>query len=463
MQRLKKPWAGRFKEKTRESVESFTESISFDRRLSRYDIEGSIAHAKMLGKTGIIPIDESKRIIQGLKDIGEEIKAGRFKFMTELEDIHMNIESELTRKIGTVGEKLHTGRSRNDQIALDMRLYLRAETKKITALLRGFQKTLLFMAETHITTIMPGYTHLQRAQPVLLSHHLLAYVEMLKRDIARLSDCLKRINILPLGSCAMAGTSLPIDRQYTARLLGFERVSQNSIDAVSDRDFLIEFIFCLSIIMMHLSRMAEELTLWAGEEFSFIELPDAFSTGSSIMPQKKNPDVPELIRGKTGRVFGSLISLLTMMKGIPLSYNRDMQEDKPPVFDSIDTVKASLFVLNEMLPEIRFNRERMLKAVTRSYSTATDMTEYLVRKGMPFRKAHAITGKLVLYAIKKEKNLDELSLGEIKRFSALIEKDIYPVLTPEGSIKAKVSEGGTSPVEVRRQIRRLRRQIKAGR
>ena len=337
-----------------------------------------------------------------------------------------------------------------------MRLYLRAETKEITSLIKQFQKVLTRSAGKNVKLVMPGYTHLQRAQPVLLSHHLLAYVEMLRRDRERLTDCLKRINVLPLGSCALAGTGLPVDRKYVARLLGFRAVSTNSIDAVSDRDFLVEFLSAASVLMMHLSRLSEELVLWSSEEFSFMELPDAFATGSSIMPQKKNPDVPELIRGKTGRVYGNLLNLLTTMKGLPLSYNRDLQEDKPPVFDTVDTVKASLGVLVEMFPWVRFKKDRMFKAASGGYSTATDAAEYLVRGGLPFREAHGAVGKMVLYCMEKGKGLEELSLNEFKKFSPFFKADIYSCLGAEASVMAKDSEGGTSPGQVKRQIKRLK-------
>jgi len=457
---MKKPWAGRFREKTSKIVESFTESISFDFRLWKYDIEGSIAHTKMLSKQGIITKEDSEKIMRGLGEIARDIEAGRFMFREGIEDIHMNIEAALIKKTGDVGGKLHTARSRNDQVALDLRLYLRAETKEITSLIKKFRKTLLNIATKHLNSLMPGYTHLQRAQPVLLSHHILAYVEMLQRDIERLKDALKRINMLPLGSCAVAGTTLPIDRIYVAKLLGFEGISQNSIDAVSDRDFAIEFLSSIAILIMHLSRFAEEIILWATEEFRFIELPDAFATGSSIMPQKKNPDVAELVRGKTGRVYGNLLSLLTVMKGLPLSYNRDLQEDKLPVFDTVDTVKSCLIVLNEMLPVIKFNTKRMHETAGDAYSTATDIAEYLVKKGLSFRKAHEITGKIVLYCIKENKQFRELSINEFRKFSPLIEKDIYSHIEIEDSVKSKMSKGGTSPDEVRRQIRRLRKLIR---
>ena len=457
---MKKPWAGRFAGKTSKIVEAFTESISFDKRLWRYDIEGSIAHARMLGRQGIIPHKDSSKIISGLKSIAKEIEAGKFKFSEELEDIHMNIEAALVKKTGPAGKKLHTARSRNDQVALDMRLYLRDEAKGIISLIKNLQKTILSMAEKYGSVIMPGYTHLQRAQPVLLSHHLLAYIEMLQRDRNRFEDALKRINILPLGSCALSGTTLPIDRAYAAKLLGFEGISENSMDAVSDRDFAIEFLADAAILIMHLSRLAEELILWSTEEFSFIELPDAFTTGSSIMPQKKNPDVAELIRGKTGRVYGNLLSLLTIMKGLPLSYNRDMQEDKMPVFDTTDTVKACLTVLTQMLPEIKFNKEKMHGAAEKAYSTATDIAEYLVRKKIPFREAHEITGKIVLCCIKNKKELKGLSVNEFKKFSPAIARDIYSRIRAEDSIKAKKSRGGTAPSEVKKQIKRLKQVIK---
>ncbi len=456
---MKKLWGGRFREKTAGIVESFTESISFDRRLWKYDIEGSIAHAKMLGKQGIIPKNDSEKIVRGLKEIAHEIESGKFRFRKDLEDIHTNIEAALIKKIGPAGKKLHTARSRNDQVALDLRLYLRDETGRIIASIRELQGALVATAEKHMDVIMPGYTHLQRAQPVLLPHHLLAYVEMLERDKGRLRDALKRINVLPLGACALAGTSLPVDREYAAKLLGFDSVSDNSMDAVSDRDFGLEFLSDAAILAMHLSRMAEEFVLWSTEEFSFVELPDAFTTGSSIMPQKKNPDVAELVRGKTGRVFGSLFSLLTTMKGLPLSYNRDMQEDKIPVFDAVDTVKACLSVLSAMIPNVRFNRKRMAETASEAFSTATDMAEYLVRKGMAFREAHEVTGRIVILCIEKKKSLSDLKIGELKKFSRLIGQDIYPFLTAEGSVAAKRSRGGTSKAEVVKQIRRLRKTV----
>lgn len=457
---MKKLWAGRFTEKTSKIVEQYTESISFDRRLWKYDIEGSIAHAKMLARQDIIPKKDADKIVKGLKEIYKEIEDGKFEFSEELEDIHMNIESALTQKIGEAGGRLHTARSRNDQVALDIRLYLRAEVKEIVALLKSLAAVLADMAGKNMGVIMPGYTHLQRAQPVLLSHHLMAYAQMFERDRMRFEDALKRINILPLGSCALAGTTLPTDRHYVSELLGFDAVSENSIDAVSDRDFSLEFLSCASILMMHASRLAEELVLWSSEEFSFIELPDAFTTGSSIMPQKKNPDVAELMRGKTGRVYGNLMSLLTTMKGLPLAYNRDMQEDKEPVFDSVDTVNLTLNALVQMLPKIKFNEIRLKDTADAAYSTATDIAEYLARKGVPFRTAHEITGKIVRHCIDHNKRLSDLSVEEYKAFSKIMDEDIYKFIGTPESVKAKRSYGGTSPEAVREQIKRFRKKLK---
>lgn len=419
-----------------------------------------MAHAKMLGRQGIIPKGDSEKIIRGLKGIKKDIEAGRFRFRADLEDIHMNIEAALTRRIGPAGGRLHTARSRNDQIALDMRLYARAEAAEVVSLIKGLIGALVDAAEKNIEVPMPGYTHLQRAQPVLLSHHLLAYAEMLLRDIGRFKDAVKRADVLPLGSCALSGTSLPIDRAYVARLLKFGVVSSNSMDSVSDRDFVAEFISAGAVLMMHLSRLAEEFVIWATEEFSFIGLPDAFSTGSSIMPQKKNPDVAELIRGKTGRIYGNLMSILTVMKGLPLAYNRDMQEDKPALFDTVDTLKASLRVFSEMLPNIVFMKKKMTESAGEGYSTATEMADYLVRKGLPFRDAHEAAGKAVLYSIKKKKRLSGLSLEEMKGFSGLFEKDVYPSLEAISSIEGKTSWGGTSESEVKKNIRRLRAALK---
>lgn len=434
-------------------MERFTQSVSFDGRLAKYDIRGSIAHASMLGRQGIISSTDSRKIIAGLKEIASEIESGKFKFRLELEDVHMNIEAALIKKIGPTGGRLHTARSRNDQVALDLRLYLKDEGSTAMALIARFQQILLRVASKHTKTIMPGYTHLQRAQPVLLAHHLLAYAEMLGRDRERFQEALKRTDVLPLGSCALAGTSLPIDRAYAARLLGFKQVSKNSMDSVSDRDFALEFLSNSAMLMTHLSRLAEEIVLWCTEEFGFITLPDAYATGSSIMPQKKNPDVAELVRAKAARTYGNLMTLLALTKALPLAYNRDLQEDKPPVFDTADTVSASLSILISMFPKIKFNKKRMYAAAVGSYSTATDIAEYLAAKGVPFREAHEITGKIVLHCIEAKKPLDALSLSELKTFSKKIAKDIYPCLSPEGSIKHRTSAGGTSPKEVARQLK----------
>jgi argininosuccinate lyase len=454
---MKKPWSGRFRQKTAKVVERFTESVSFDHRLWRQDIKGSIAHARMLAKQGIISKSDEKKIIKGLKEIAQEIEEGRFQWREELEDVHMNIESALIEKIGPIGGKLHTARSRNDQIVLDLRLYLREETRNIINLIKRLQRRLLSISEKHVETIMPGYTHLQRAQPVTLGHHMLAYVEMFQRDRERLYDSIKRLNTLPLGACAIAGTTLPIDRSYLAKLLGFDSISENSMDAVSDRDFILEFLAASSIIMMHLSRLAEELILWSTVEFSFVELPDAFTTGSSIMPQKKNPDVLELIRGKTGRVYGALVSLLTTMKALPLTYNRDMQEDKEPLFNAVDTLKECLEVLIQMLPKVKFNTQRMEETAPEGFSLATDLAEYLVRKGVPFRESHETVGRIVRYAMDKGVELERLSLDELQRFSSKIEDDVYGYIELRKAVNARISRGATSPAEVKKQIKRWRK------
>ncbi len=453
---MKKLWSGRFKEKTEKVVEDFTSSISFDVRLWKYDIEGSIAHVSMLSKQKIISAKDAKLITKGLSEIRQEIESGKFKFRDDLEDVHMNIEHALTKKIGPVGGKLHTARSRNDQVALDVRLFLRYEIKEIIKLVKSFQKVLVSLSSKHIDTVMPGYTHLQRAQPVLLAHHLLAYHEMLERDRQRLEDCLKRVNVLPLGSAALAGTTFPIDRKYVAKLLKFPAVSENSIDTVSDRDFVAEFISVSSILMLHLSRLSEEFIMWNSDEFGFVQLPDAFTTGSSIMPQKKNPDIFELIRGKTGRVYGDLISILTLMKGLPLAYNRDMQEDKEPLFDAVDTVSACLEVLCQMIKKARFNRDKMVKATSAGFLTATDIAEYLVKKGMPFREAHGVTGRIVSYCTDKDKTLDQLNINELKDFSKLIGKDISDYISVGASVKGKKSYGSTSKEHVTARIKNLR-------
>lgn len=453
-----KPWGGRFKEETKTEVEEFTSSIRFDKRLYKYDILGSIAHAEMLAKQGIIKKEESRKIVKGLRKIEQEIETGKFPFRAYLEDIHMNIESRLIEKIGAVGGKLHTARSRNDQVALDIRLYMRDEIKQIEPLIKSLQSSLLKNAEENIDAIMPGYTHLKKAQPVLFSHYLLAYFDMFERDRERLRECLERVNVSPLGAGALAGTSLPIDRGYVARRLGFPKVSENSIDSVSDRDFVLEFSSASAILMMHLSRISEEIVLWSSEEFNFLELPDAFTTGSSIMPQKKNPDVPELVRGKSGRVYGNLLGLLTIMKALPLSYNRDMQEDKELLFDTVDTVKDSLRIYALLIKGLMINRERMREAARGGFMMATDMADYLVRKGVPFRKAHGIAGRIVRYAIDQGKALEEIPLKRLKVFSDLIRNDLYRYISLEKAIELRSSFGGTSKRNVLGRIRKLRRQ-----
>jgi argininosuccinate lyase len=457
---MKKPWSGRFQEKTAKTLEEFSQSISFDQRLWKEDIEGSIAHAKMLNKQGIIDDNEFNQILKGLKEIAEEIEQGKFIFKVELEDIHMNIEKALIEKTGSAGAKLHTARSRNDQVATDLRLFLRKRVSELIEQVTELEKTFLAIAEKNIDIIMPGYTHLQKAQPVLLSHHILAYAWMFERDRQRLKETLKRTNQSPLGACAIAGSSLPIDREFTAKELGFDEVIPNSMDAVSDRDFVCDVLYCGAMLMMHLSRLAEEIILWATDEFKYIELPDRFSTGSSMMPQKKNPDATELIRGKSGRVYGNLISLLTTLKGLPLTYNRDIQEDKESVFDTIDTVSMCIKVINEMLPQIKFNKEKMEISAKQGFTTATDLAEYLVKKGIPFRNAHEITGKIVLYCLKKGSNLAELSIDEFKKFSEVIEIDVYEILTLEGSIASKISYGSTSLNSVMEQIKLLKNILK---
>jgi argininosuccinate lyase len=454
-----KLWGGRFTQPTDKFVEEFTASINFDKRLYHQDIRGSIAHASMLGKQGIIPMEDVEQIVKGLKAILDQIEAGTFDFSVSLEDIHMNIEARLSQRIGDAGKRLHTGRSRNDQVALDIRLYLRDELVEISAYIDLLIDSLLFQAEENITVIMPGFTHLQTAQPILFSHHMLAYHEMLKRDKGRMEDCLKRTNVLPLGAGALAGTTFPIDREYVAELLDFPEVTRNSLDSVSDRDFAIEFCAASSILMMHLSRFSEELILWSTSEFKFVDLSDSFCTGSSIMPQKKNPDVPELVRGKTGRVYGNLMALLTLMKSLPLAYNKDMQEDKEPLFDTIDTVKGCLKVFADMVREMRINPVRMKKAAAAGFSTATDVADYLVRKGVAFRDAHEIVGKAVRYCIENEMDIPELSLAEWQLFSMRIEDDIFASITLEASVNARNATGGTSEERVRAEIIRA----KAGR
>ncbi len=457
----KKLWEGRFTEPINAFVESFTASIQFDQRLAQQDIRGSIAHAQMLESTGILTLAERKAIQQGLEEISAEIIEGNFNWSVALEDVHMNIEQALTDRIGDIGKKLHTGRSRNDQVATDIRLYLRDEIDLIRTLIRHLQQELLDLAEQHTATIMPGFTHLQVAQPVTFGHHLMAWFEMIERDYLRLSDCRSRVNIMPLGSAALAGTSYPINRQMTADLLGFDRPGYNSLDSVSDRDFVIEFTAVASLIMVHLSRWSEELVLWNSPQFDFIQLPDSFCTGSSIMPQKKNPDVPELIRGKSGRVAGHLMSLLMLMKAQPLAYNKDNQEDKEPLFDTVDTVKDCLRAYADMIPTFRVRAEKMRDAALNGYATATDLADYLARKGLPFRDAHEVIGQLVSYAISKQQDLAELSLEELREFSELVEGDIFDYLTLDGSVAARNHSGGTAPQQVSDAIERARQMINA--
>jgi argininosuccinate lyase len=451
-----KLWGGRFTQPTDKFVEEFTASIQFDKRLYHQDIRGSIAHAHMLGKQGIIPMEDVEQIVHGLQQILQQIVDGEFDFSIGLEDIHMNIESRLSAKIGEAGKRLHTGRSRNDQVALDIRLYLRDEIVEVSTYLDLLIDALLEQAEANLDVIMPGFTHLQTAQPILYSHHLMAYVEMFKRDKGRMEDCLKRVNCMPLGSGALAGTTFPIDREYVAEQLDFPAITRNSLDAVSDRDFALEFLAGSSILMMHLSRFSEELILWSTSEFRFIELSDGFCTGSSIMPQKKNPDVPELVRGKTGRVYGNLMALLTVMKSLPLAYNKDMQEDKEPLFDTIDTVKGSLRIFADMIREMRVNEAAMRRAAGYGFSTATDVADYLVRKGLPFRDAHEAVGKAVAYCVENEMELTELSLTEWQLFSARIDNDIFEAITVEASVQARNCTGGTARARVESEIRATR-------
>lgn len=455
-----KLWGGRFKSFTDQNVDAFNASIDFDKRLWREDIEGNLGYCKMLGKAGIISKDEVAVISNALKAIYSEIERGDFLFDESMEDIHTHIEKALIEKVGHIGETIHTGRSRNDQVALDTRLYVRNSIIEIDSLAREFQLALIEVAEGHIDLIMPGYTHLQRAQPVLLAHHLLAYYEMLKRDRQRYKEALKRTNILPLGSAALAGTTFNFDREFLSRELKMDGITSNSMDAVSDRDFAAEFIFASSLLMMHLSRLCEELIIWSTEEFNFIEISDSFATGSSIMPQKKNPDIPELIRGKTGRVYGNLISLLTTMKGIPLTYNKDMQEDKEPLFDTVDTVKKSLKIFALLLKEISFKRDNLYSATEKGYLVATDFADYLVKKGMTFRKAHNVVGDIILSAQKKGIEFHEMNLSEMKKFSALIKDDVYKSLDPVSCINNRNIAGGTGTEVVREALSKARKDFK---
>ncbi len=449
---------GRFQKAADKSVTEYTASISFDWRLYRHDIAGSIAHAKMLAKQGVISPEEAEIINKGLASIAEEIEQGKFQFKPELEDIHMNIEARLIEKVGEVGGKLHTARSRNDQVALDLRLWAKEAIADTLVKLRQFQQAIISLAEANKGVAMPGYTHLQPAQPVLLAHHLLAYFEMLQRDIDRFDDCLKRTDVMPLGSGAIAGVAYNIDREFLARELGFSQISQNSIDAVSDRDFVVEYEAAASLTMMHLSRLAEEIILWSSAEFNFIELDEAYTTGSSIMPQKKNPDVAELVRGKTGRVYGKLMALLTTMKALPLSYNRDMQEDKEGFFDTVDTLLSTLEVFTGMVKTLRVKAKNMEQAVKQGYILATDLADYLVKKGEPFRTAHDIVGRLVSYAMAKGKSFGELSLTEYKGFSPLFGEDVYSI-TAESSIAARDVTGGTAPKQVEQALAAAKKMI----
>jgi len=441
-------WGGRFTEPTDAFVARFTASINFDQRMYRQDIQGSIAHAKMLTQAGVLTESECADIETGLAEIQTDIENGQFEWSVELEDIHMNIEAALTKKIGLTGKKLHTGRSRNDQVATDIRLYVRDEIDNILVEITRLQQGLLGLAKGEADTIMPGFTHLQTAQPVTFGHHLMAWFEMLSRDYERFVDTRKRVNVSPLGSAALAGTTYPINRQITSDLLGFDRPSENSLDAVSDRDFAIEFCATSSILAMHMTRMSEELVLWASAQFNFVNLPDRFCTGSSIMPQKKNPDVPELVRGKSGRVYGHLMSLLTLMKSQPLAYNKDNQEDKEPLFDTIDTIKGCLRAYADMVPALESKKEQMREAALRGFSTATDLADYLTRNGMPFRDAHEVVGKSVAYGLECNKDLAEMTLAELQVFSADIKADVFEVLTLEGSVAARDHIGGTAPRQV---------------
>ncbi len=444
-----KTWGGRFTESTDAFVAAFTASVDFDRRMYRQDIAGSIAHARMLARVGVLSPQDCEAIVQGLETIRAEIERGEFVWSVELEDVHMNIEARLTARIGDAGKRLHTGRSRNDQVATDIRLYLRDAIDILLGEIARLLGGLATMAAREADTIMPGFTHLQVAQPVTFGHHLLAWFEMLKRDYERLVDARKRVNVMPLGAAALAGTSYPLDRHYTAQLLDFAGPCANSLDAVSDRDFAIEFTAAAALLMTHLSRMAEELVLWSSAQFDFVDLPDRFCTGSSIMPQKKNPDVPELVRGKVGRVNGHLIALLTLMKSQPLAYNKDNQEDKEPLFDTVDTVLGCLRAFADMIPALRPKRDRMLQAARRGFATATDLADYLVRKGVPFRDAHEIVGKAVRLGVDSGRDLAEMSLAELQQFSALIEEDVFLVLSLEGSVAARDVLGGTAPNRVR--------------
>ena len=454
-----KAWSGRFREPTHRLVEAFTGSVTVDRRLYAQDIQGSIAHCKTLAKARVLTPREVRTLVKALEAVKVELDRGRFKFAPQDEDIHMAVERRLTELIGPLGGKLHTGRSRNDQVTLDVRLYLRQELEDFVVRLQECQRVLVAKAKAHRTVAMPGYTHLQRAQPVLFAHHLLAYVDMLERDKGRIQDAHKRLNVMPLGSGALAGTNYPVDRRYTAGLLGFPQVTTNSLDAVSDRDFMIEIAAALSITMMHLSRLSEELIVWSSQEFRFVDLPEGFCTGSSMMPQKKNPDVPELVRGRTGRVYGQLINLLTTMKALPLSYNRDLQEDKPALFDALDTVTASLQVLTELMRRLKVNRDSLKQAVSGGGLLATEVADYLVSRGMPFREAHGVTGRVVRAALERGRELTSFTLEELRQFSDRFEKGVFARLTVQAAIDRKAQIGGTARGQVEQRIKQLERML----
>ncbi len=449
---MAKLWGGRFQKSTDRRVDDFNSSIRFDKRMYAQDIRGSIAHANMLGRQGIIPQADAEKIVEGLRGILDDINAGKVEFLIDAEDIHMNVEKLLTDRIGEAGKRLHTGRSRNDQVALDLRMYLLDETESLRGMLLHALGVLLSLAKEHEATVMPGYTHLQKAQPITLGLHFMAYFEMLRRDLSRLEDWRKRCDFSPLGSGALAGTTYPLDREGTARELGFGAITRNSLDGVSDRDFAIELAGVLSMLMMHLSRFSEELILWASHEFSFVEMDDAYSTGSSIMPQKKNPDVAELIRGKTGRVYGHLMGLLTTMKGLPLAYNKDMQEDKEPIFDALDTVRLCLPVFCDMIATMTVKKENMLRGAKGGFTNATDAADYLVKRGMPFREAHAVIGKLVFYAISRDKALDELTLDELRSFSDMFDEDVYDAISMQTCINGRNVPGGPSATALAAEI-----------
>jgi argininosuccinate lyase len=456
----KKLWGGRFAETTAASVETFTASIQYDSRLFKYDIRGSKAHATMLADQGILSTDELEAIVAGLSEIGREIEAGTFEFKQELEDIHMNIEKALLDRIGPAGAKLHSARSRNDQVAVDFKMYLRDQCSQIIALLDGINRAFVGLARKYLGHIMPGYTHMQRAQPVLIAHHMLAYYEMFKRDRSRMIDCRKRMNLSPLGCGALAGTGLPVDREQVAKALDFDGVTANSMDSAGDRDFAIEFTSNCAMIQLHLSRLSEELVLWSGQEFSFVDISDKFCTGSSMMPQKKNPDIPELIRGKSGRVVGSLMSLLTLVKGLPLTYNRDLQEDKEPVFDAVDTVSSSLSIMAELLDNLTFNTAAMAEATQAGFMTATDLADYLVLKDVPFREAHGIVGRVVVHCLEKGCELENLTVDELIQFSKAIGKDVFEVLSVKGSVNSRISTGGTSLQRVEEAVAEAEKQLR---